>query len=187
MLVVSLKQLKQHSQTEINNQLFNGVINMAMFPSTATRVAQHTAPHINDRIQFATQERVARIAQHGPAAIERRLAELDREWDIERVLEANAASFTLLGSALGVGVDRRFFALPALVAGFLLQHAIQGWCPPLPLFRRLGVRTMAEIEDERNRLNNLRVDLLARAGRSAMGNTHDARDGFSQAQFDIAE
>ena len=160
---------------------------MAMFPSTAERVAQHTAPHINDRIRFATAERVARIAQRGPAAIERRLAELDGEWDIERVLEANAATLALLGSALGVGVDRRFFAIPAVIAGFLLQHALQGWCPPLPIFRRLGVRTMAEIEDERNRLNNLRVEAMARAGRSAMGNVDDRGMDKRWPDVDISE
>jgi hypothetical protein len=36
---------------------------------------------------------------------------------------------------LGAFVDRRCFILPAVVAGFFLQHAIQGWCPPVLLFR----------------------------------------------------
>jgi len=59
---------------------------------------------------------------------------------------------------LGATVDRRFFALPAVVAGFLLQHALQGWCPPLPVFRRLGFRTQAEMERERYALKALRGD-----------------------------
>ena len=29
------------------------------------------------------------------------------------------------------------FLFPAVIAGFLLQHAIQGWCPPLAVIRRL--------------------------------------------------
>jgi hypothetical protein len=49
-------------------------------------------------------------------------------------------------------VDRRFLALPAAVLGFLLQHAVQGWCPPVPVLRRLGFRTQTEIEDERHAL-----------------------------------
>lgn len=48
--------------------------------------------------------------------------------------------------------------LPALVAGFLLQHSVQGWCPPISLFRRLGVRTATEIDEERYALRALRGD-----------------------------
>ena len=54
--------------------------------------------------------------------------------------------------------DRRFFALPAVVAGFLLQQAVQGRCPPVPLFRRLGFRTASEIDHERYALKALRGD-----------------------------
>lgn len=135
-----------------------------MLPSTMDRVPIHTVDHINDRIRRRTEVNVERAALGGRARIDRRLLELEREWDIERMLECNAASAVLLGCALGATVDRRFFMLPALVGGFLLQHALQGWCPPLPLFRRLGVRTAGEIEDERRAL-------LAR--REAMAATRD--------------
>jgi hypothetical protein len=123
-----------------------------MFPSTVERVPQHTAPHVNRRIRRQTERQIARVTVRGRAAITRRLAELDREWDIERTLEANAASAVMLGTILGAVVDRKFYLLPAVVGGFLLQHALQGWCPPLALFRRLGVRTAAEIHYERDRL-----------------------------------
>ena len=92
------------------------------------------------------------------ATISERLAELDREWDIERALEANAASVSLLGVILGTVSSRKWFALPVMVGGFLLQHAIQGWCPPVPILRRLGVRTRLEIEQERYALKILRGD-----------------------------
>ena len=88
----------------------------------------------------------------------RRLAELDREWDIERCLETTAASLALVGTALGATVNRRWYALPAAVGAFLMQHALQGWCPPLPLLRRLGVRTADEINQERYALKALRGD-----------------------------
>jgi hypothetical protein len=130
-----------------------------MLSSTVERVPLHTAEHVNERIQQRTRENIARAARGGLHGIERRLMELDREWDIERALEANAASVVLLGSALGALVDRRFFALPAVVGGFLLQHALQGWCPPLPIMRRLGVRTASEIEDERHALEGMRTQL----------------------------
>jgi hypothetical protein len=129
-----------------------------MIPTTTERVPQHTAEHVNQEIQRQMEQDVARCAAAGPAAIDRRLSQLDHEWDIERTLEANAATVSLIGLALGATVDRRWFAFPAVVAGFLLQHAVQGWCPPVPVFRRLGFRTQTEIEQERYALKALRGD-----------------------------
>jgi len=40
----------------------------------------------------------------------------------------------------------------------LLQHAVQGWCPPVTYFRRRGVRTGEEIAEERFALKALRGD-----------------------------
>ncbi|CAN5323809.1 hypothetical protein BH23VER1_BH23VER1_13700 [soil metagenome] len=62
------------------------------------------------------------------------------------------------GCLLAATVDRRWIVLPMAVTAFLLQHAVQGWCPPLPLIRRLGVRTQREIEEERMALKLLRGD-----------------------------
>lgn len=129
-----------------------------MIATTTTRVADTTTNCVNDTIRLRTEESIARAAAGGPVAIDRRLEELDREWSIERLLEANAASISLVGLALGATVDRRWLALPAVVATFLLQHAVQGWCPPVPVFRRLGVRTAAEIAEERYALKALRGD-----------------------------
>jgi hypothetical protein len=129
-----------------------------MLPSTVDRVPLHTAQDVNEQIREQTRQNIEQTAAGGPAAIKRRLGELDHEWDIERALEANAASVSLLGLALGASVHRRFFLLPAAVAGFLLQHALQGWCPPLSVLRRLGFRTQSEIEEERYALKALRGD-----------------------------
>lgn len=131
-----------------------------MLPATATRVEHNTAQAVNRRIERQTARSVGYYAEH-PEGIPGRLDELDREWDMERMLEANAAGIGLAGILLGAFVDRRFLALPAAVAGFLLQHALQGWCPPVPLFRRRGVRTAAEIERERTALKALRGDFKA--------------------------
>lgn len=62
-----------------------------MLHSTVGRVSQHTAGQASDQIRPQTEQNVMRIVAQGPAPIQRRLAELDREWDIERTLEANAA------------------------------------------------------------------------------------------------
>jgi hypothetical protein len=129
-----------------------------MLPDTANRVPENTAEHVNECIRRKTEENVRRYASEGPNAVERRLRELDEEWDIERCLETMAPTITLLGMGLGLTVSRKWFILPLAVQAFFLQHALQGWCPPIPLLRRLGVRTTAEINQERNALKALRGD-----------------------------
>ena len=129
-----------------------------MIASTVARVPDNTAEEVNQRIRLMTEQRVASCASRGRDAIERRLAELDQEWDIERTLEANASIISLVGLTLGASVNRKWFLLPAAVSGFLLQHAVQGWCPPLPILRRLGIRTASEIDHERYALKAIRGD-----------------------------
>jgi hypothetical protein len=127
-------------------------------PTTAGRVPEHTSEEVNRRIRQATETRLAEVVDKGRGAINERLCDLEQEWDVERILEANAASMALAGLVLGVSVDRRFLAVPAIVTAFLLQHAVQGWCPPLPILRRLGARTPREIDQERTALKVLRGD-----------------------------
>ena len=132
-----------------------------MIPATSQRVPLHTSDEINQQIRRDTQTRIAQYLNASPEAINRRLEELDREWDTERTLEANAATLAFTGSVLAATVDRRWAVLPMVVTAFLFQHAVQGWCPPLPVIRRLGVRTQREIDEERFALKALRGDFRA--------------------------
>lgn len=129
-----------------------------MVTSTRDRVPMNTDACINASIRRKTENNIAYFTSGGTDAITRRLAELDQEWDIERMLETNAATATLIGMTLGITVSKKWFVLPAAVAGFLLQHAVQGWCPPLPILRRMGFRTASEIDYERYALKALRGD-----------------------------
>lgn len=126
--------------------------------TTQRRVESNTDQRVNRRIARRTETNVASCAAMGREAIDARLAELDREWDIERCLETMAPVFTLTGLLLGLTKRRRWFALPFAVQSFFFQHAIQGWCPPIPVLRRLGFRTVGEIEQERTALKALRGD-----------------------------
>jgi hypothetical protein len=128
-----------------------------MLPSTIDRVPAHSPEGANEAIRRETEARVQYYARN-LHLIGERLEELDREWDIERMLEANAAAVAFTGVALAATVDKRWLVLPALVAGCLFQHALQGWCPPLPVLRAKGYRTSREIEIERNALKALRGD-----------------------------
>lgn len=148
-----------------------------MLPSTRNRVPANTAESVNDRIRRQTEANVACCAAGGPEAIGRRLAELDREWDIERCVETLAPSLTLAGMTLGLTVSKRFFVLPFVVQGFFLQHALQGWCPPVPVLRRLGVRTQAEIDEERTALKAIRGDFRHVTGAGSAGEAVGAAGG----------
>jgi hypothetical protein len=128
-----------------------------VLPTTHERVPDHTAEHVNQRIHREIEENVKRLANQ-PAGIPHRLKELDAEWDIERAIEANASVLAFVGVALGYFVHPYWLALPALVTAFLFQHAVQGWCPPVPVLRRFGFRTADEIAKERMALKAVRGD-----------------------------
>lgn len=140
--------------------------------SSRERVTRHTNEEVNRQIQRDIDSRLEYFAAH-PDQIDDRLGELDREWDIERAIQANAASLALTGLFFSL-FRRRWVLLPGAVLGFLLQHAIQGWCPPVPVLRRFGFRTQHEIEAERYGLRILRGDFdemrahgASRTGQSA--------------------
>jgi hypothetical protein len=128
---------------------------------TLDHVRESTADAVNQQLDADALERVTAEAYSDAREIDARIDELRREWDIERVLEVNAASIALSGLALGTAVDRRWLALPVVVMSFLIQHAVQGWCPPIPVFRRLGIRTRQEIDREIVALKALRGDFDA--------------------------
>ena len=150
----------------------------SILPPTETRVPKNTPKGINKRICHATGQRVKELAASaGDTEINRRLAYLKTEWDTERTLQANASTLIVV-SLLMV----RFFDHPGLiwlalgVAAFLLQHALQGWCPPLPVLRYLGFRTSYEIADEIAALQLLRNHGTSKArGEAAEGLVKELR------------
>jgi len=131
---------------------------------TPDRIRAHTAPDINRRIDQEAAARVRQYAGATPEEITHRIGELDREWDIERVLETNASTLALVGVVGALMSSRRWLILPGIVLPFLLLHAVQGWCPPLPVLRRLGVRSRKEIDREKYALKVLRGDFRERDG-----------------------
>ncbi len=147
-------------------------------PATMTRVEESTPDEVNRQIEQMTEENVARVAALGSGAIANRLQELDREWDTERTLEANAATLALVALGLGFSVNRKWFGFPVVIAAFLLQHALQGWCPPLPIVRKRGVRTAREIDLERTALRIVRGDFQPA--------TCDPREAFQMAKLSRA-
>lgn len=145
-----------------------------MVTATVDRVRANTPPGANARIQQRMIRDLAFFEAH-PEHIEDRLQELDREWDIERVLGTGSSTLSLAGLALAMTRSRRWIVLPLVVQGFFLMHAIQGWCPPLPVLRKLGMRTEQEIEHERGALKEIaqRWGESQRGGRRRVGADED--------------
>ena len=131
---------------------FKNVIMKAIANPGKDRVREVTSHNINQKIDSEITQSVDYFSSQDAESIRSRIRQLEGEWDIERTLELNASLIALGGIVLAATVNKKWLALPAIVTAFLAQHAIQGWCPPIPLFRRLGVRTQKEIETERHAL-----------------------------------
>jgi hypothetical protein len=113
------------------------------------RVRSMTASHVNERLQREVEGQVRHVTSQGREAVQRRIVELEREWNIDQALMTNLAVLGLAGVLAGALHSRKWLAAPAMQLAFLFMHASVGWCPPAPLFRRLGFRTQKEIEAER--------------------------------------
>ncbi len=122
------------------------------------RVRRHTSRSAAASIDDKTAGNVRYYAAQPRDTLNRRIEDLEREDDMEKILETNASLLALSGAILGTTVNRKFFLLTGAVLGFLTQHATTGWCPPVPILRALGVRTRAEIDQERFALKALRGD-----------------------------
>jgi hypothetical protein len=126
-------------------------------------VRANSDPQVNQKIDSTIEERIRFYASQPKEAISKRIEELDQEWDIERFLETNAAGIALAGVVLGL-VRKKWLLVSATVLGFMLQHAIKGWCPPIPLLRKFGIRTRREIDREKYALKILRGDFQSMPG-----------------------
>lgn len=118
-------------------------------PAGTDRVRRATRKNVNEQIDRQTENNIRRYGGCDRRMIQQRIDELDSEWDIERVLEVNASTLALTGLVLGSLVNRKWLYLTGGVLTFLLQHGLQGWCPPLPILRRAGIRTRGEIDSEK--------------------------------------
>lgn len=127
-------------------------------------VRSATSESVQGTLDQELLQRLQRYAGKPETEISARLRELEQEWDIERVLKLNASSLAFIGTLLGATVNKKWLLVPGTVLPFLFQHAVQGWCPPVAVFRRLGVRTQKEIELEKYALKLLRGDFDLPAG-----------------------
>lgn len=130
-------------------------------PPTTKRVAYHTCNKTNKIIRDKAIDCIDTYKDSDESILSDKIEKLNHEWDTERVLETNAASAVILGSLIGYKKNKScLFLMTGAVGLFLLQHALQGWCPPLPIIRKMGVRTAEEINNEKIVLKKIRGDFL---------------------------
>jgi|GEM_PF-495662 len=72
-------------------------------------------------------------------------------WTIERLVNLMAGVMVLTTLTLGRVVSRRWRILTAFVGANLLLDAAVGWCPTSVLLHRLGIPTVAERAQNRDR------------------------------------
>jgi hypothetical protein len=122
------------------------------------RVRENTFDFQNQEIDDEILDNINFYSGQSNEEITARIEELEQEWDMERVLEINAAGFSTAGLLLGTFVNKKWLILPGVVAFFLGQHAVQGWCPPLEVLRAMKFRTRKEIAKEKFALKVVRGD-----------------------------
>lgn len=148
--------------------------NKNILPPTSKRVNQRTDAKVNTDIRSQTLKSLNIFQNCNEPGISDRITQLNGEWDTDRVLEVNAALLILLSSYLGIKTSRFWFLLTGAVSVFMLQYALQGWCPTLPFIRKWGVRTSEEINAEKTALKILRGDFN--------GESQNAEDALNRAE-----
>jgi hypothetical protein len=129
----------------------------AWYPPKFDLIRNHTSDKVNRDLDELTATQLAEVGMD-PHAIRQRLWALDREWHLDRAL---MAVFSVLG---GFTAHRSLQAVKRgqwwsgwrmlfwTQMGFLMHHAIRGWCPPVSVLRRIGFRSEKEIAAERTAL-----------------------------------
>lgn len=101
---------------------------------------------------------IKKYAGKSHSEISQRIKELDKEWDIERVLDLNMSVFALCGITFALLFNIYSISMPILLLLFFIWHAFQGWCPPIPILRHFRIRTRPEIDREKYALKAIRGD-----------------------------
>lgn len=128
-----------------------------VFPH-ALRITLHCANPQGD-----LKDKIRRYEITDDRKLKARLHELDAEWDTDRVFELSAGGLVLMGSLLGAAHSRKWLLLSATAGVLVLERALRGWCPLQPLLRRLNVRTMGEIEVEKDAIHDILAEREAQA------------------------
>ena len=150
---------------------------LAMQLTVKERIRINTPSDVQSHIDGRIENSIRFYSTQSKSDISDRIDELDAEWDVERLLEANAAGLGLGSLVMGLLVNKKWFFMTGAVLGLLLQNSVQGWCPATSGLRRMGARTRDEIDREKFALKALRGDfehIAAKTENNHLLRAHDA-------------
>jgi hypothetical protein len=124
------------------------------------------------------EDRLHRLLDGGPAAIETRLRQLDAEWSVGRVVKVIAAGSIALGLVLGLLVNPWWGLLACIPCLTLLQHLVARTSLMTEAIHALGFRRGSEIEQERLALRVLRGDF------NHLPTVYDVEDPHAVSRFE---
>src|SRR5262245_12923879 len=142
-------------RTSIRTRVFSGGTIMQLHQAQEQPVLR--AP-LTEKEKHRTADTVAGVIYEGPEAIEKRLADLDREWTAGRVIKVAAGLALVAGLALATLLHPAWLVLPVIVGLLLLEYAVRCDSVLTWLLRSAGFRTSKQIEHERIALKALRGD-----------------------------
>lgn len=122
------------------------------------RVRRYTSEELRRKIEAQTERSIEFYSAQPPEVIGQRIEELRREWSMERYLQVNASAVGLTTAVLALTSSRKWAVLTCTALGFFLYHGLRGFDPPIPVLRRMGIRTRCEIDREIYALKALRGD-----------------------------
>jgi len=127
-------------------------------PDEPDRIRENTSDEINRRIDRFTEDNIRYFATQPNDVLSDRIDDLEEEWDVDRLVQACVSGVGLTSIIFGALFSKKWWLVTTAAAGFLGNHAINGWCPTASVLRRLGFRTRQEIDREKFALKAIRGD-----------------------------
>jgi hypothetical protein len=112
----------------------------------------------SSKAEVALMCKLRKMIDGGPAAIEERLGQLDREWTAGRAAKATLGVLTVAGLAFGLTVSLWWLVLPIVAGALLVQYLFGRSSLVGDVFRGMGFRPSSEIDQEKLALKALRGD-----------------------------
>ena len=123
------------------------------------RVRRNISESGKRKVDEEMSDKVQEYKNKTSEEITKRIMELEQEWSIERKIETFASTLSLTGILIAwYSKNRNWTIFSGVVVAFLFQHGTQGWCPPIPLFRKFNAKTRKELDWEKYALKYLRGD-----------------------------
>ena len=116
------------------------------------------------------EQRLNRLAECGPSAIDERIEELDREWSAGRATKVLIGFVILLGMGLGLSLGGWWYSLPVIGGLFLIQYLFSRTSWLGLVFQSAGMRSGQQIDEEKFALKALRGDF------AKLPTVHDIED-----------